>query len=191
MSRRFPLAELIVALAVCIMIALGVWQLRRADEKAALLARYGEAAHLPAVAWPVDVAREALFRHAAGDCATPITWRVTAGQNEGGEPGFLVIADCRAPAGHVAPVVMGWTKDPNARPAFDGGPVRGIVGPDRNEGARLVLADAPAPLQRAAPPAISEIPNNHKSYALQWFLFALTAVVIFVLARRQRAKGAR
>jgi surfeit locus 1 family protein len=30
------------------------------------------------------------------------------------------------------------------------------------------------------------VPNNHLSYAIQWFFFATTAVVIYVLALRKR-----
>ena len=41
MTRRVPvLATLIVAAAIATMIALGVWQLRRAEWKDALIARY-------------------------------------------------------------------------------------------------------------------------------------------------------
>ena len=36
------------------------------------------------------------------------------------------------------------------------------------------------------PVAIEGIPNNHLSYAVQWFLFALTALVIYVLAVRKK-----
>ncbi|HNJ47416.1 MAG TPA: SURF1 family protein, partial [Novosphingobium sp.] len=31
-----------------------------------------------------------------------------------------------------------------------------------------------------------DIPNNHLSYAVQWFLFAATALVIYGLALRKR-----
>ena len=38
----------------------------------------------------------------------------------------------------------------------------------------------------SAPPSLSSIPNNHRSYALQWFAFALIALVIYGLAVRKR-----
>jgi surfeit locus 1 family protein len=38
----------------------------------------------------------------------------------------------------------------------------------------------------SAPPSPDNIPNNHLSYAVQWFLFAGIAGVIYALALRQR-----
>ena len=32
------------------------------------------------------------------------------------------------------------------------------------------------------------MPNNHLAYAVQWFLFALTALVIYAIALRKRLK---
>jgi cytochrome oxidase assembly protein ShyY1 len=56
---------------------------------------------------------------------------------------------------------------------------------------RLVAA-TPAPgLQASAPPSIESIPNNHMSYAIQWFAFAAIALVIYALALRKRLKGER
>ena len=50
---RFPLLPtLLVAAAVATMIALGLWQLRRADEKEALQARYERNLALPPIALP-------------------------------------------------------------------------------------------------------------------------------------------
>ncbi len=40
-----------------------------------------------------------------------------------------------------------------------------------------------------AAPDPRSIPNNHLSYAVQWFLFALTAMVIYTLAVRKRLRG--
>jgi surfeit locus 1 family protein len=53
---------------------------------------------------------------------------------------------------------------------------------------RLVAASAPPGLQPSALPTIESIPNNHRLYAVQWFLFALIAVVIYVLAVRKRRR---
>jgi surfeit locus 1 family protein len=36
---------------------------------------------------------------------------------------------------------------------------------------------------------VSTIPNRHRSYAVQWFLFAGLALLIYLLAVRQRAKA--
>ncbi|NBO00626.1 MAG: hypothetical protein EBV21_04095 [Betaproteobacteria bacterium] len=35
----------------------------------------------------------------------------------------------------------------------------------------------------------SDLPNNHLSYAVQWFLFAFVALVIYALAVRKRLAG--
>ena len=53
---------------------------------------------------------------------------------------------------------------------------------------RLVAATAPPGLAPSAPPSIDQIPNNHRAYAVQWFLFALIALVIYWLAVRKRLK---
>jgi cytochrome oxidase assembly protein ShyY1 len=34
---------------------------------------------------------------------------------------------------------------------------------------RLVAASAPPGLEPSAPPSLDQIPNNHRSYAVQWF----------------------
>ena len=83
-------------------------------------------------------------------------------------------------------VVLGWSKNPNARPQWHGGLVSGIIAPDSKSRMRLVAA-TPAPgLEANAPPSLADIPNNHRSYAVQWFAFALMALVIYALALRQR-----
>jgi cytochrome oxidase assembly protein ShyY1 len=56
---------------------------------------------------------------------------------------------------------------------------------------RLVAASAPQGLAPSAPPALETIPNNHRSYAVQWFLFALLAAAIYGLAVRKRLKPER
>ncbi|MFL6772804.1 MAG: SURF1 family cytochrome oxidase biogenesis protein, partial [Sphingomicrobium sp.] len=53
MIRRLPLVPtLLVAAAAAAMIALGLWQLRRAEWKEGLLARYSQAERLPPITWP-------------------------------------------------------------------------------------------------------------------------------------------
>jgi cytochrome oxidase assembly protein ShyY1 len=85
-------------------------------------------------------------------------------------------------------VEVGWSKDPNAKVSWAGGPVSGIIAPDRVMRMRLVAASAPPGLQPSAPPSLSSIPNNHRSYALQWFAFAAIALIIYGLAVRKRLK---
>ena len=83
-------------------------------------------------------------------------------------------------------VELGWTKNPNAKVNWTGGPVSGVIAPDSKSRMRLVAATAPPGLEPSAPPSIDQIPNNHRSYAVQWFLFALIALVIYILAVRKR-----
>ena len=52
-----------------------------------------------------------------------------------------------------------------------------------------IVADPPlAGLAANAKPNPSDLPNNHLAYAFQWFFFALTALVIYVLALRRRER---
>ena len=51
------------------------------------------------------------------------------------------------------------------------------------------IADqAAAGLRPSARPSPDTVPNNHVSYAVQWFLFAAAAVIIYTLAVRKRLK---
>jgi cytochrome oxidase assembly protein ShyY1 len=88
-------------------------------------------------------------------------------------------------------VEVGWSKDPNAKVNWNGGPVSGIIAPDRRMRMRLVAASAPPGLEPSAEPSLSTIPNNHRSYALQWFAFAGIALIIYGLAVRKRLKEAK
>ena len=88
-------------------------------------------------------------------------------------------------------VQIGWSKDPNAKAQWSGGPVSGIIAPDRHSRIRLVAA-TPAPgLEASAPPSVRSIPNNHRMYAVQWFSFAAIALAIYALAVRKRLRQER
>jgi cytochrome oxidase assembly protein ShyY1 len=193
MTRRLPvIPTIIVAAAVAVMIGLGVWQLQRAQWKDGLIARYAQAQDLPPIAWPTAPLRESelpLFRHATAMCLRPLGRRTAAGTNSAGEPGYVHIIDCAtSAAGGRISVEVGWSKNPNARPAWDGGLVSGIVAPDRSSGMRLVAASAPPGLEASAPPSVASIANNHRSYAIQWFSFAAIALIIYGLALRKRLR---
>ena len=45
---------------------------------------------------------------------------------------------------------------------------------------------APSHPQTSKPPSPDSIPNNHLSYAVQWFLFAGIAALIYALALRKK-----
>lgn len=191
MTRRLPIIPtIIVGAAVALMIGLGVWQLQRAKQKDRLLAQYAAAQNLPPITWPAaPVAGDQLplFRHATAMCIRPVGKRAVAGENRNGEPGYAHIFDCAAGAqGAGVSVEVGWSKNPNATVSWAGGLVSGVVAPDSRTGMRLVAASAPPGLEPSAPPSISSIPNNHRSYAFQWFAFAAIALVIYGLAVRKR-----
>jgi surfeit locus 1 family protein len=183
---------LIVALAVATMIGLGIWQLRRADEKKAQIARFEAASGLPPVSWPVVPPKDdaLLYRRATGYCLSVTGWRAVAGRNQADEAGWAHIAACRT--GMEGPGMqadMGWSKQSDA-PAWKGGPVEGVIVPDRLFRLRLVAA-TPAPgLQASAAPSPRDLPDNHLLYAFQWFFFAATAAIIYVLALRRRRREA-
>lgn len=192
MSRKLPLIPtVVVGLAVAVMIGLGIWQLERRGEKEALLATYRSAEGKPPIGWPAVPPKEPLplFRHATGNCLQVTGFRTAAGQNLKGEPGYLVIADCRTGAeGPGMAVELGWSQNPNAGQAYRGGLVSGVIAPDKLSRMRLVAASPGPGLVASAPPSPAIIPNNHFSYAIQWFLFAGIALIIYLLALRQRWK---
>lgn len=190
--RRWPLVPTIfVGAAMIVMIGLGIWQLRRMQEKNALLAEYAQAAAKPPIAWPAVPVREGapLFRRATGFCTEVTGWTATAGRNAKGEAGWAHIAACRT-GGAEGPgmqVDMGWSRAPTD-PTWAGGAVTGIVAPDTRHIIRLV-SETPAPgLEPSQPPMMEDIPNNHLAYAVQWFFFAGVAGLIYWLALRKRAR---
>ncbi|MDB5689636.1 MAG: hypothetical protein JWL91_1512 [Sphingomonas bacterium] len=188
--KRLPLIPtLIVALAVLTMIGLGVWQLRRAEWKDGLLARYATARTLPATAFPaIPPADDALlFRRASGFCLEVTGWRATSGRNRAGTAGWRHIAACRTGGGEGPgmQVDMGWSNRADA-PDWRGGRVEGVIGPDSKHRILLVATQAAPGLVPSALPSTDDVPNNHRSYAVQWFAFAAVAAIIYTLALRRR-----
>lgn len=203
--RRVPLVPtLIVIAAAAAMIALGIWQLQRARWKETLLARYEAAATLPPIAFPALGGDEtALFRRSSAFCLEPVAWHVEAGRNRAGASGWRHLVDCRTGAeGPGVTIDMGWSERFGANPPWDGGHVIGVIAsaPEHRSLiaglwarpvplALMIVADMPAPgLVASAPPAIADIPNNHRAYAVQWFIFAGLAVLIYALALRRRLR---
>ncbi len=204
--KRVPLlATIIVLAAVSLMIKLGLWQLDRADEKAALLSRLAVAGEQPEIAFPAVPSNDSLlFRKAGGFCLTPVSETVESGRNMAGKSGWRHIVRCRTGAEGPGIVVdIGWSADFKTRSGWKGGPVTGIIAPQPDHRSLIALAtgraawpglmlvaSTPAPgLQPSAAPDLKEIPNNHWSYAMQWFAFAGIALGIYALAlwRRMRA----
>ena len=192
MIRRWPLVPtILVAAAVATMIGLGLWQLQRRQEKLALLEMLAAAQNLPPIAWPTAPSSgpRPLFRSSTGNCLAVTGFRTAAGQNRKGETGFLVIADCRVGAeGPGMAVELGWSKNPNAGRGYKGGLVSGVIAPDSLTQMRLVASEPGPGLMASALPSPQSIPNNHLSYAIQWFLFAGAAALIYVLALKRRER---
>ena len=195
MSRRLPLVPtVVVAAAVAGMIGLGVWQLQRAGWKERLLAQYAAAEKLPPISWPtapLKTEQLPLFRYATGVCLRPVAKRSIAGQNRSGEAGYVHVVDCATAAeGPGMSVQVGWSKNPNMRVQWAGGPVSGIIVPDRLTRIRLVAASAPPGLQPSAAPsaaAASAItPAGHRMYAATWFALAVAALIIYMLVVMKR-----
>jgi surfeit locus 1 family protein len=173
------------------MVALGFWQLGRKAQKEALLARYEQANAMSAeVPWPrsPEAYPAALYRHTRIDCAAVERIEAVAGRSAAGRPGWAQIARCRLSDGGTAAVALGWAPRPQA-PRWDGGVVGGFIGPAGRGGIRLIAAPAQAGLDQLSPPDPASLPNNHLSYAVQWFAFAATALIIFALALRKRGRG--
>lgn len=191
--KRLPLIPtIVVAAAVALMIGLGIWQLQRARWKEGLLATYAANANLPPIPLPnvPDGKNPPLFRRATGFCLEVIGWDAKAGRSAAGQAGWSHIARCRTGAeGPGLSVDAGWSGKAT-NPIWKGGVVEGRLAPDTRHIYRLV-ASTPAPgLQPSASPSLDDIPNNHRAYAVQWFIFAGLAVVIYALALRRRKPGA-
>lgn len=188
MIRKLPvLPTLIVAAAVATMIALGIWQLQRKQWKENLLARYHAAETMSAdVPWPRTPAEteRALYRHARLSCDRVTGIGAIAGRSAQGEAGWAHVATCQIDGGGSADIALGWSREPGDV-AWGGGGVSGFVAP-AGKGARLVASPPQAGLAQLAAPDPLDLPNNHLSYAVQWFFFAATAAVIYALALRKR-----
>jgi cytochrome oxidase assembly protein ShyY1 len=89
-------------------------------------------------------------------------------------------------------VEVGWSKDPNAKVNWAGGPVSGIIVPDRVARIRLVAATAPPGLQPSKTPSVASAsaitPAGHRGYAATWFGLAAAALLIYALAVRKRLR---
>ena len=204
--RRLPLIPtMVVAAAVITMIALGMWQVDRAGQKADLIALYRANLARPAMTFPDmgPVPRDAMFRPSSVTCIDVVGWRTESGRSADGVSGSRYIAECRTGAeGPVALIDLGVSQDPGVKPRWPGGVASGMITTEPDHStmiARLfgggpvlrpmLVADRPAAgLRASAPPSPDTVPNNHISYAVQWFLFAAAALIIYALAVRARLR---
>ena len=199
MIRHLPLIPtLIVLAAVAVMIRLGFWQIERMHQKNAMLANFKAALAVPPAGF--DMNKDHLIDYPEAYAPVRVVCdqvgadRPKAGRNASGQTGWIHLFPCtyRAPSGRsgTIDIIGGWSNAPTAA-QWTGGAITGIVVPESmTERQRWhILADPPlAGLEPNARPDPADIPNNHWSYAIQWFLFALTALVIYALAVRKRLK---
>jgi len=201
---RFPLIPtILVALAVAAMIGLGVWQLERRSEKLAALEQYAANFGKPEMAFPrLPIGDQYLFRRATAYCLQVVGWQSQGGRSIKGSNGYRHLAQCRTGAeGAVLLIDMGVAPDPKFQPVWKGGKVTGTIthAPDHrpllaglfdSEPKHLMLISEAAArgLEPTARPDLSSVPNNHLAYAVQWFLFAAVASVIYLLALKWRQK---
>ena len=196
--KRIPVVPtIIVVLAVCGMIALGIWQITvRLPEKEAYLAQLAGNPAKPPVAFPRQSDDTLLFRRSSIVCLSPVTI-TRAGA---GNAGFRLIAACRTGAeGPGVKVQLGTTRDPNKRVDWRGGAVSGFISHapdarpliaglfDHAPQEMLLVADRPvAELSANTRPDVGVVPNNHLAYGVQWFLFAAIAAIIYAVAVLRR-----
>ena len=123
--KRLPFwPTLVVAIAAAVMVALGVWQLRRAAWKDALVARYAAAPTLPPIAWPSTPPADGslLYRRSTAFCLEPTTWSARAGRNRAGKSGWRHVVLCRTGAeGPGIAIDMGWSTTPANPTGWRGG----------------------------------------------------------------------
>ena len=198
--KRVPvLPTLFVGLAVCAMIALGLWQLLiRLPEKEAYLAQLAANPARPAIAFPAQADDTLLFRRTTATCVAPVTVTLAGA----GAAGYRAIAACAPAKGRPGPLVqLGTTHDLHAQIAFTGGAVAGYLSHapdarpllaglwDHAPRPLILVADTPpAGLARNRPPELDAVPNSHLAYAGQWFFFAAVASIIYSLALRRRLR---
>ncbi|SFS01826.1 SURF1 family protein [Sphingomonas jatrophae] len=207
--RRVPVvATIIVLLACTTMVWLGVWQLQRARWKESLLGSYAAAEGQPLLTGlpdgAIDDPESVAFRRARLTCSTMDPAVQIGGRNRAGATGYRTIRACRTPGGALLMVDLGWAPPGGAKAVSAEGlkDFTGVLIPDPVLFERvmpaetaaigkkvplLLVAETPVtPLQPSVPPSIAEIPNNHRAYAVQWFLFAATALIVYLLALRRR-----
>ena len=194
--RRIPvIPTLVVGVLIAVMLALGFWQLLdRAPKKEAYLAQLAQNPARAPVAFPQAPDDRLLFRRTTATCRPPVTIR-RAGA---GSAGFRLIAECRG--GML--VQLGSSRNPRAEVPWQGGAVSGYIShaPDHRSMIESLMRPRPQPmllvldlpvagLSANPRPSTDAVPNNHVAYAVQWFLFALAAAIIYGLALRRRNRA--
>lgn len=204
MIRRVPIVPtLIVAVAVATMIALGLWQIGRAYQRDADHARHLDRMNLPTVAYPFENpgAEAFRFRRLTAPCDKVLRWQPKASRSASGESGWGYVATCLAARPNARfEAELGFNAAPDAHPSWPGGELVGHakLGPDRRgfldrllwrapRQQLMIVSERPATgLTPSMQPTPDQETNSSWGYAVQWFLFAVTALAIYALALRKR-----
>lgn len=100
MTRRIPIIPTVLVIgAVATMIALGFWQLGRAEWKEQLLRDYAAAANLPAVEFPKEKSKVVdayYFRKTRVHCYAPSGRTTVAGRNADKQSGLAHLVTCQS-----------------------------------------------------------------------------------------------
>jgi len=201
--KRLPIFPTLLTLVMlATLITLGVWQLQRLEWKNALISRL-EAARTQPLLEPADF-RKAMagetsiqYRRAEVPCSpgTVLPYDLKGGSSLTGTSGYLILVSCRPNSKSPDIVVVaGWTMRPDAArvPVKVDTVFRGIIieHPYGDAKARpqfmLIPESAVPPLQRSRVPTPVDLPNNHLSYAGQWFGLAIVLATIYGLWMRRR-----
>lgn len=193
--RNIPIIATIVALlAIGTMIRLGFWQLDRLEEKEVILAKYGNASSLEEITYPTryDSDDFPLYRRSSVNCFEVVSWSSESGKNIRDESGIAHIAQCKTTGTEGfkekygrAEIAVGWSKSPDS-PEWNSGIVYGIIAQGRVQPIKLVMQQSIEGLEILKAPDPANIPNNHFLYAIQWFLFAFFAAIIYIFAARKK-----
>lgn len=220
LHRRDLAGAIVALAVAAVFARLGVWQLHRLEERKARNAEILAARSMPPVELPEHRAAPDALRdrraHARGvyDYAHERFW---TGRTYDGAPGVALLTPLRLADGSAVFVDRGWVPSPDAvhvdasrYQEGDSADVTGLALPaprDRGDvdpvamrrvlpyevlGIVLQLDDTTAPhpagLTRWRPPALDNGP--HLSYAIQWFSFALIAVIGTVVLVRKQSRTA-
>lgn len=197
-------ATLMTLLMVPVLIAMGIWQLQRRDWKAQINAELAAAPSLPVLdAAALNGARASdtslLYRRASVACTpgsvTP--YDIKGGDSADGQSGYLLLVNCTpADPKPAFVVVAGWSQRPdaltklNVNTTFDGLIIERPYGKDATRPRfMLIPQQAVPPLAPSRVPTPGDLPDNHLSYAFQWFGFALVLLTIFGIYVRRWRRG--
>ncbi|MEM6856657.1 MAG: SURF1 family cytochrome oxidase biogenesis protein [Pseudomonadota bacterium] len=204
MLNRLPIIPtVIVVAAAATMVALGIWQIGRAEQKDRLKAAMIERPQMLTIDYPFAEpdALEYLYRRVRAQCDEVRGITVAGGKDVNGRTGWTQIATCwNAANDSQFAVQIGLSGDPATTVKWQGGPVVGLAkeAPDPRgiverlftaspQRPAMIVADEPkAGLLANARPDPEEYKNSSWAYAGQWFFFALTALVIYGFAVRSR-----